>query len=481
MRSLSLIAVESIRYFKFFLFFALSSICASSFAVTWENFIQTALEKSPEVIQTRLRYEVTDLPLRRANLELDWRATIESGFERDRRLTMNNRVFDLDERNRTTATVGKSFLTGTDLFLDFISEDLDSTSTSVVASRDGYYNSYLLTLEQNLWRNAFGRQHRASMNAAKAESEALRTERLESLESSLLRGANLFWQTAVLERQYKESEAALKRYEKLVTEIERKNRNRYAVPGELAQVRAQYHGRVRQTRENRINYEQALLDLAVFLPDSKSTELGWNEKFPQFGVKLKSASHEISRTRAYKLAELRQEQFNFQAVSAESKNKAQVALVGKVGATGADESSSVSRRQLMEGSRPSWYVGVKWSHTFGSGVQDAEIRQARAQARAQEIATASEKEKLLFLKKQLESAIDSLEQSIKAQNEELKAHRQAVQELTRTYNQGRTDISILIEVINRAEAAEVEQVQTRADLELAYLQWQFLFDKIDLN
>lgn len=468
------------RMISIFTTFAIVLNGSPALALTWENFISTALQSSPEVRQTQLRYEVTDLPLQEAQFELEWTATIETGVERDRRLTMNNRVFDLDERVRTTASVTKSFLTGTDLALDITNEDLDSTSTSVVAARDGVFNSYLLTLEQNLWRNAFGSQLRSLVNAADAETQALKNQRLEEVESSLLRGAQLFWQAAVLERQHRESEAALKRYETLVKSIERKSSVRYAAPGELAQVRAQYHGRVRQARENFINFEQALLNLKVYLPEIKITDLKWNEKFPQFGVKLQSSQHEIEKTRAYAVAELKKQQFSLEADSVESRNRAQVALVGRVGATGVDTSASESQQQLIEGRRPYWYVGVKLSHTFGSGFLTSEVRQARAQARAQEIATQSEKDRLKLIKAQLESAIESLEESIKAQNEELEAQRQAVQQLTRTYNQGRTDISILIETINRAETAEVEQVQTRADLELAYLQWQFLFDKIAL-
>lgn len=454
---------------------------SSATALTWEGFIKTALQKSPEVEQTRLRYQVTDLPLQLAYYELDWTAALESGHERDRRLTMNNRVFDLDERFKTTASLSKSFLTGTDLYLDVVSEELKSTSTSVVAARDGVYNSYLLTLEQNLWRNAFGQQLRSQVKAAKAESQALKNERLEEIENSLLRGANLFWQAAVLERQYKESEAALKRYETLVKNIERKSQVRYAAPAELAQVRAQYHGRARQVRENLISYEQALLDLKVYLPEAVGASLLWDEKFPQFGVKLQSSQYKIQNTRAYELAELRKQKTIFEATGVASRNKAQFALVGKVGATGVDTTTADSQQQLIEGRRPSWYIGVKWSHTFGSNALESQVRQANAQARAQEIAFDSEKQRLVFLKEQLESAIESLEQSIKAQNEELQAQRQAVRELTRTYNQGRTDISILIEAINRAQSAEIEQVQTRANLEMTYLQWQFLFDKVQLD
>jgi len=449
-------------------------------ALTWETFIPKALETSPDVRQTRLQFEVVDLPTRQAEFQLDWIANFEAGAERDRRVTMVNRVFDLDERFRTTGSLTKSFLTGTDLSLEVASEDLHSTSTLIVASRDGVFHSYLLTLEQNLWRNAFGQQWRSLLEAADSETRARRHQSLEETENALLRGAQLFWQAAVLERQYRESEAALKRWEALVSNVERKNRVRYAAPGELAQVQAQYHGRVRQARENRINFERAFVNLKVYLPEIEMSDLRWKEKFPKFGVRLQSSQHDITRTRAYELASLRERQLRAQAESVESRNKPQVALVGRVGATGIDTTTDASRQQWLEGDRPLWFIGVRLNHRFGSGFLDSEVKQAKAQARAQEIATVAEKERLRLLKEQIEGAIESLEQSIQAQNEELVAQRRAVQELTRAFNQGRIDISILIETINRAETAEVEQVQTRADLELAYLQWQFLFDKIDL-
>lgn len=452
-----------------------------AWALDWESFVPAALQKSPDVQQTRLLYEVTELPLNRANAQLDWNMTVEVGQERDRTLTLTNQTFDLEESLMKTATVKKSFLTGTDMSLSLISEDYKSTSNFLTTPRDDTFESYVLSIEQNLWRNAFGQQLRSQVNAAKAEAEGITLRRYEEIEASILKGANLFWSAAVEERRYKESEAALERYKGLVRNIEGKSRNRYAAPGELAQVRAQFYSRERLVRLNKINFEQAMINLKVYLPEMKRADLKWSEKFPDFEIAKQGPQFDVTKTRAFQMAELRQKQLDLQAEGIESQNKAQVALVGRVGATGVDETASRARRQVVEGDRPEWYVGLKWSHTFGSGVHEAETRQAAAQARAQEIATQSEKERLSLLKYQLEGAIASLQANLKTQSEQLEAQRQAVQQLTRTYNQGRTDISILIDTINRAEDAEVEQVQTRADLEVAYLQWQFLFDKIKLN
>lgn len=449
----------------------------SAQAMTWTQFFEQASQNSPEIQALKLRYSGNNLPEKVAQSEFDWTLTLEAGQERDRTVSLTNRAFDLEESSLYTATVEKYFSTGTKFDLEALSQRLESTTTFLAAPRDGFYNSYFFTLEQNLWRDSFGVGSRARLKAAAAEGEIDSLSGHELIEEALLRGARLYWSAAVADRKLNESNAALKRYEALVKNIERKVKNRYAAPGELAQVKAGFYNQQRQLQLNQLAFDRALLDLKVFLPEMSSDKWVLPMDVPQYSQKVKSEKLAIEDTRSFKISQLQKTQAINNAVNTQQQGRSQIALVGQVGATGVDTYTRPSQEQLVNGDRPSWYVGIKWSQSFGSGIQSAQTKQAQAQAQAQEILFATESIRLKKLKSQLEADVITLEDNLKVQLQVLNSRRDAVKELTQIYNQGRIDISILIAAIDRAEEAEVEQVQVRADLELAYLQWQSLHDK----
>lgn len=440
-----------------------------------------SLKKSPQVQQVRYQYQVPDIAFYLAAQNLDWNVTLESGRERDRTEVNNNRTYHLDENQVNSLKLSKSFVTGTDATIEATTENIKSRSVLYVGSQTLQSNSYLLTLEQNLWRNSFGSGLRDQIKSARKAADINVMERSEAIEATVLRGGQLFWNAATLERRYRESEAVLKRYETLVRSVERKNRNKYAAPGEYAQVQAQYYARQQQARLNKINFEQALSDLKLFLPDITSADLKWKAEDPKYFSIIKATKPDLAQTRKHRLAELRKEQSELNADSVESLNRANFSLVGKVGATGIDSSATAAEKQWLEGRRPSLYMGIKWSHTFGSGSRDAQVRSAKAQAMAQDIATQNEKQRLATQADLLAQEIISREENLKSQDSQLQALRQAVAELTRNYNQGRIDINVLIDLINQAETAEASNVEARAGLELKFLEWQFLFDRIAID
>lgn len=447
-------------------------------AASWESFVSLSLKNSPQVQQVRYQYQVSDLPYLLAIQSLDWDVTLESGTKRDRTQTISQQNFSLLETQTHSLSLKKSFLTGTDATLVALMEDIDARSRLNIGTQTIQSNSYLLRLEQNFWRNSFGSGIRNQVSAARKEADIKTLERKEALESAVLGGGELFWQAAITERKYKESEALLKRYETLVDSVQKKNRNRYAAPGEFAQVQAQFFARQQQARLNRINYEQAVSDLKLFLPDMVESDLKWSQADPRFKTIVLNDKTDLKETRSQQLAEIRKQKADLNADSVQNLNRSQFAIVGQVGATGIDNSKTEAEKEWLEGRRPSLYVGVKWSHTFGSGARDAQVKAARSLALAQDLETRTETQRLITKAEFLAEQIATLEENVISQDNQLKSLRQAVQELNRNYNQGRIDINVLIDLINQAETAEASHVEARADLELRFLEWQFLFDRI---
>lgn len=478
MKQIDILAFVKKNNFTQLLIVSIVSITQTAQAITWNQFFDQAKDKSPEIQALKLRYSVKNLPEQIIESEFDWTLSLEAGQERDRTVSLTNRSFDLEESVIYTASAEKYFSTGTRFDVEILSQKLESTATFLAAPRDGVFNSYLFSIEQNLWRDSFGQGSRARLKAAAAEGEVYSLTGLELIEDALLKGSRLYWDAAVAFRKLNESQAALKRYEALVKNIEQKARNRYAAPGELSQVKASLFNQQRQTQLNQLAFDRALLDLKVFFPEMSSDKWVLPMDIPQYSQKIKSENINIENTRSYKISQLQKEQALNNAVHIRQQGRSQVALVGQIGATGVDSSAQLSQEQLINGDRPSLYVGIRWSQSFGSDIQTAQTKQAQAQAQAQEILFETESYRLKKLKEQFEAEIFTLEDNLKVQLQLLNSRRDAVKELTQIFNQGRIDISILIEAINRAEEAEVQQVQVRADLELAYLQWKSLHDKI---
>lgn len=466
---------------KLFLLCIITIAGVSAKAYDWHQFLDEAREKAPEIRSLRLQNEITDLEQREIEATYDWFLVFDIGQDRDRQVSLTNRNFDLEKSDLISAGLKKSFFTGTDIMLDLKSESLESTTTFLAAPRDGKFHSYLFTLEQNLWKNAFGLGSRAQLKSGQLQSKISQMQAAEAIEATLLKGADVYWKAAIANRRLVESEAALKRYEGLVRSIERKSRVRYAAPGELSQVRAEYFGRQRMAKINQVEFDQALLNLKVFLPSIQVNRWALPQSIPQYSSLMKSQKLSPESTRAYLLAEIKKQmkQLNYEATR--SFNKPQLAFVGQVGATGVDASLAASQDQMIEGGRPYWYMGLRLSHSFGSDVYSRRVQQARAEARAEEIKVTAELSQITETFSLLERNVQILENNLRVQQLLLESRRQTVQELTKTFNQGRTDISILIDAINRAEEAEVEQVRVRAELELVYLQWQALTDQLPLN
>lgn len=453
-------------------------------AGSWENFIEASLKKSPQVQQVRHQFAVPELEYLNALQQLEWNLLLDTGFRRDRSEVpsiVQTNLFRLDETFATTLNLSKSFLTGTNVTFTAAKQDIRRRAPFITGTAQIFANSYLLSLEQNFWRNAFGEGLSDRVGAAEKQYAVQKMQRKESLEQSLLTGAQLFWTAATLEVQYKESEQVLRRLETLVKNVERKSRVRYAAPGEYAQVQAQYFAQVQQVRLNKVRYEQSLNDLKLFLPDWGEADLKWKKDDPQFKQEVKNQPLEVRDTRAFQLVELQKLQAEQNAQSVESLNKPQFAFVGELGASGVDGSDTLADREWLEGRRPSYFVGLRFSHTFGSGARDAQVRAAKAQALAQQVTTDLEKQRLNQRAQVLTQEIISLEENLRSQESQLTSLRQAVRELTTSFNQGRIDINVLIDLINQAQTSERIHVEARANLELRYLEWQFLFDRIVID
>ncbi len=409
----------------------------------------------------------------------DWKVSLESGFEKDR--TESFTLYGVDpniERRKATLGLTKSFVTGTALSFDYarISQKYISPINQIPLTLD----TATITLEQSLLGNFFGIGDRATVHAAEVEYEATKILRVNELQNLVLDTLRQFWNTYVAEENFKESLASKERYEKLVAAVKRKNSVGYSSPGEFTQIQAEYETRIQTVKTASVDYLKNMDQLQTLLGLTPGTEINFviPTELPP-APKLKELPLDDRRTLVSQKLKVEAAQESLRA--AQSKKLPTLNFVGKLGDSGLDDDASLVLNQIKSGDHPKYYVGLKFQYNFGSDLQAQtefnrratfELEQARLDRQRLE-----EKDKQVEAERKVTSTF-AVAQSKKLQKE---YREKAIQELTRSYNQGRTDIAILIDAMNKYFSSEVEYVRSIGDYQIALNEWAAARDELIPN
>ncbi len=429
--------------------------------------------------EVNANYQTFALKTYEALSTYDWKINLESGFEKDR--TENFTLYGVDpniERRKATLGLSKSFVTGTTLAFDYtrISQKYISPVNQIPLTLD----TATFTLEQALLGNFFGIGDRATVRAAEVEYEATKILRINELQSLVLETLRQFWNTYVAEENFKEALASKERYEKLVAVVKRKNSVGYSSPGEFTQIQAEYETRIQIVKVASVDYLKNMDQLQTLLGIAPGTEI--NFVIPtELPAAPKLNELPIEERRSLISQRLKVKAANDSLRAAKSKKLPILNFVGKMGASGLDDDASLALNQVKAGDHPKYYVGLKFQYNFGSDLQAQtefnrratfELEQARLERQRLE-----EKNKQSQAERKVTSTF-AIAQSKKLQKE---YREKAIQELTRSYNQGRTDIAILIDAMNKYFSSEVEYVRSIGDYQIALNEWAAARDELIPN
>lgn len=409
---------------------------------------------------------------------LDWNLTLESGYLNDRTESLQKPINDVTTKTyQTTATLSKSLITGTALAFSLTRNSMKNNSIDPTVAPQLTADSLGVALEQSLLGNSFGYGIRAKIDQAEFAYDSAMTLRTNDLQDAVLDAVRQFWNTYVSQENFREAMASRDRYGKLVTAVRRKTSLGYAAPGEYSQVQAEYENRIQQVKSASADYLANLDLLLTKLAIPAGTEINFSVPTEAPPVP-KLASVEIDGLRAVRAQNLRRQSAEAGVSSAKSDQKPTLNLVGKYNSTGVDASSERSYSELTAGSRPSYYVGLKFGYSFGNGLRNETVRAAKA-------ALALEETTLQRTRAETRDKLETAERNVGATyaialsaREERNYREKAVQELTRTYNQGRTEIRILIDAMNNLFATEVKAVRALGDYQIALNEWAASRDEL---
>jgi outer membrane protein TolC len=437
--------------------------------------LKQGLDTQAEILkQQQNRINLAEI---RKNYDFQLTADVGNQYSKFEGLSRNSPLND----QTTTANIklAKPFYTGTTLALEYNkASDRPELVPGSLSIGNYEQNIFGLSLEQNLWRNFFGVAARADLRSVEAGLKASKISEISNLQDVVLTAIRAYWSAYVAQETFQEAVRSRDRYQKVVSSVKKKTGYGYTNPGDSAQAQAELESREQIVKTASISYLASVDALVTLLNLPPQSEIKFVVPEKVNPPPEKPADVNIETLRPVQASLLKLEAATESLKSAQSNSYPDLSLVGRYSAQGLDPSSSESYSEMTSGTRPRYYVGLKLQYNFGSGYQkENEINKrinqqlASLDLQKQRLLLADQKNNLL---RQLQ-AFYSIVQSTQVQ----KTFREkASLELSRSYNQGRTDIAILIDSLNKYFDAEVRMTRAIGDYQTALSEWQAFQDQL---
>ncbi len=449
---------------------------------------ETVLKQGYKTEEVNLAFLQQRFELAKVVLGYDWSVSAETGYLVDKTEQFSPRTIigSTYKSWQTKAQVIKPIATtGTIFQLDYLRlsqnasySSLSSTFPPIPTGPNALTQDlFTFTIEQKLLNNSFGQADRAKLRAAEETFKAAEVGRTDSLQTVVLDTIRAYWDAYVAKQTFEEALSSRDRYKTLVGQIKRKTSLGYANPGELSQVQAEYEGQEQNVKKASTDYlakEETLVTLLKLEPDTE-IDFDVQEAVPPVP---KLAAVNIERLRALRAQNLRADSARNQLRVANSIAYPEVNLVGQLFSSGYDETSSGSLSSATSGAHPKYYVGAKFVYKFGSNYQNEDILNKKSTVELEQTKMARQRLEQADALSQSERKVQAnfaIAQSAILQNQ---FRIKAVQELTRTYGQGRTDIKLLIDAINNQFTTEVQMSRAIGDYQIALNEWAAARDEL---
>lgn len=479
-----------VKTMRFFLLIILSLLLSQSgitaapktLILSQKDVTQLVMTQSHKAKETTLKYQQMMLtPLQKLAL-YDWTFSAESGYEWDHTegpahpSTLTNQTY------KSNVRLKKSLLTGTILNFEYSRNSLYANDVNISAPKTSQYTNDLLgfSIEQNLWKNAFGKQDRAELEAAELTYQANVITKNAELQDLVLESLRLYWNTFVAQENFSEAMAARDRYQRFVNELRKKTSYGYSNSYELFQVQAELENREYQIKNSSLDYlknTESLTQLLNLAPDTK-IQFPALENIPDVPALNKK---NLEDNRNIKSQSLKIKAAEETLTASRSQGNPILSLNGSYYGSGYDEKPSMAENRLLSGANPKYFIGLKFIFQFGSDftTQDIinkkvslELEQHRYQRLSEEL-----KNNLANAERKVQTTFFAVT-SIKKQSD---LREKTVTQMQRSFNSGRVDINILIDAMNKFFSSRVQYTRAVGDYFIALNEWAALNDELILT
>ena len=449
------------------------------FILTPKQVAELVLKQSYNSQQINLTAQSVRLSLAEIEKIYDFQFSLESGYQKSKfQVAANNNLLE-DQQYLTNINLKKAFATGTEIELLYGRLSYQPQFSSLATAP---YNKYTedifgVTLEQSLLSNFFGVSSRAILRAGRNIVDASEIDRVANLQDLVLDAIRLYWKTYVAQRNFQEALNSRSRYSKLVETVKKKTNYGYSNPGELAQAQAELEDREQIVKNTSTTYLFNLESLVTLLKLPANSEI----KFPaleDIPAPPKIERVNVENLRRFRSSKLKAEASEERLKAAKSYGYPDVALVGKYYQQGLEESADDSYSEMVNGSRPKYYVGVKVTYNFGSSYESEYLLNTRVN---RDLAANN----LVIQRLNDDNFQNTITRRIQADyaialsaRSKRNYREKAAQELTKAYNQGRTEIKAFIDVLNSYFTSEVEFSRAVGDYHTSLNDWAAFRDEL---
>lgn len=446
---------------------------ASKIILTEEKVKDLILTQGLEKKEVEVKYGQYSLAPTLILSQYNWNLTAESGYEWDNSVsvlsTSNSGQADY-QRFRTTVGLNRYFTTGTYLGFELnrLAQDIRLPENSTATTpRHQVLGVAGVILEQALWGNFLGAGDRGLVRSAQLTYDAQKIERLDEIENVIISGVQQYWTALIAQKAYKEAINARDRYKQIAANVQKNNRLGNTNPGDLPQVRAELESKEQNVNSSYVFFQSEQDKLLTVLNLDPNLEVEYegveNIKYTQPTIE----NIDTKSLRSIQAQTLRVQAANEAYEASKTNYLPKINLVGKAYTSGIGTDSAESHEQVFSGTQPKYYIGLRLQHTFGADINEEQIRNKRL---AKELETIKMERSLLnienrksLLERNVLSAYSILESTLRQKN----FRKTASDELAKSYNLGRVDISSYIIALNNYYTAEVQYTEAVANLKLA--------------
>ena len=424
------------------------------------SFVETVLANSLEHKKIQATETAELMPLLVAKALLDWQFSTDFSKSYTEPFELN-----ISDQNTSqfSSNLQKTFLTGTQLKLEYLYTGIDKYSNASTAATTPFPDiataNLNLKIEQDLVQNIFGVEDRAKMAIARHQVDLAQTRLMEEKEDLIIRAINQFWQTYISQLSLKLKQLTKKDYKSLVKVTRSKKNYNYTRPGELNQILAELETASRETLLQKTEYEDKLQQLLNLLNQNQYQTIQLKEpvSLPARPPALSKELKQTSRT-----VQLLQKRFSIQQEQSKifkSQIWPKVKLFASYGLGGQDVNRDDAFRNLLDQKNQQYSYGIKLHYLIpSSGIyrKRTAIREQALEASRLELEIT--KKDFNRLMQFTENDLKSLYQAVKSSEKIYKLRNLSYKQIRKAYLQGRLDVFQLIQAKKNAQGSEIEHV-----------------------
>src|SRR5207253_3861555 len=134
---------------------------------------------------------------------------------------------------------------------------------------------------------------------------------------------------------------------------------------------------------------------------------------------------------------------------------------------GVQEDGNGAYSDMVSGAHPQYYAGLQFEYLFGADLL-SETRMNKKYAKdLEEVKLSRVSQESADSQVQAQRKVQATYSAVLSTSEQKKYREKALQELTRSFSQGRTDISIYIDAMNKFSTAEIQYSQAVGNYQTA--------------